>query len=459
MSVMQTGTWAELASVRYAASTGMFSIGIALHAFNAFIASTTMPSAAVELDAVSLLSWATAGYLVASIVGGAAAAALKVRFGAQAALLGASVAFVAGSILFGTAGAALPLVAGRVLQGAGEGVVMACCYMLIPEIFPKSLVPRVFALESVVWAAAAFGGPLVAGAISEYASWRAAAMVSVPVSLVFMALVPLCTPRASGTERVAVALPLLQLGLVAAGVFLLSTCAGIANAWSAAVALVAGCAALIAAVAIDDRMSARLLPRGAFAMSHPVGAGLLLVLLMTLVEAPAAIYVAFLGAKVWGLGPLTAGFLSAIGAITWSFTAIAVSHMPRLSAAAHVRPAPLILAAGLGLQAMALIFESLAAAVAAQALVGMAFGFSWARLCEHVMSVAPDDERDFAMGALPTVQSAGLSVGTALFGAAAAWLGLQAHQTADEVVAVIAPLFAVAAVIAVASTIAARRAA
>src|SRR5215475_6985993 len=67
------GTWGELLVGRYAAPAVMFTLGIALHAFNAFIATTTMPSAAIELGTVSLLSWATAAYLVASIVGGAAA--------------------------------------------------------------------------------------------------------------------------------------------------------------------------------------------------------------------------------------------------------------------------------------------------------------------------------------------------------------------------------------------------
>jgi MFS family permease len=145
-----TGTWAEIVSARYAAPAAMFTIGIALHAFNAFIASTTMPSAALELGTAELLSWATSAYLVASIVGGAAAVALKVRFGSRAILLGSSVAFIGGSLAFGLAETTVPLIAGRAVQGAGEGIVMALCYTLIPEIFPKPLVPRIFALESVV---------------------------------------------------------------------------------------------------------------------------------------------------------------------------------------------------------------------------------------------------------------------------------------------------------------------
>jgi MFS family permease len=444
-------------SARYVAATAMFSLGIGLHAFNAFIASTTMPSAVVELDAVALLSWATSAYLVASIVGGAAAATLKARFGAQAVLLGASAVFVVGSFAFGTAQGIWPIVLGRVLQGAGEGVVMACCYMLIPEIFPKALLPRIFALESVVWVSAALGGPLIAGAVSEFVSWRAAVMVSVPLSFVFAALVPLCTPKGERVAGAGATLPVVQLGLIAFGVLLLSASGAFADWIVAAASAVLGMIALGLSVAADGRGSARLLPTSGFSLSNPVSAGLLLVLVITIVEAPSVVYTAFLGRTVWGLGPTVAGLLAATLAISWSVTAIAAAHLPRLTDATHIIAAPLLLAIGMMLQAVALSAGTFPLAVTAQVVMGAAFGFSWARLCEHVMAVAPSDERDIAMGAIPTIQSAGLSIGTAFVGTATAWMGLGADLHADEIVPIVVPVFAVAAVLAAAATGVARR--
>jgi MFS family permease len=453
---MQAGSWAQVVSPRYAAPAAMFTIGIGLHAFNAFIASTTMPSAALELDAVALLSWATSAYLVASIVGGAAAV-LRARLGARPLLLASSLAFIGGSLAFGLADATAPLVAGRILQGAGEGIVMACCYALIPEIFPKALVPRIFALESVVWAVAALAGPLLAGVVSEFVSWRVAVMMSAPLSLVFMALVPLCVPAGTNGNRRAAAMPLAQLALIAFGVFLLSASEAVEYVSLAVGVLAAGVVTLALALIIDERAPSRLFPPRAFVPTHPVGAGLLLVLLLCIVEAPSVVFVAFTGRTVWGMNAMEAGFLSAIVAMSWSVTAIGVAHMPRLAAVYHVLPAPALLAAGLALQAFGLSVGSLAAAIVAQILIGAAFGFSWARLCEQVMDTAAPAERDFAMGAIPTIQSAGLSVGTALFGAGAGWFGLEAGAPAAQIVAVVAPLFAVAAVVAVALTPIARR--
>jgi len=447
----QSASWGDFASARYGAPAAMFTLGIALHAFNAFIVSTTMPSAALEFEAVALLSWATSAYLVASIVGGAAAATLKARFGSRAVLMASSTAFMGGTIAFGLAQDASFLIAGRLLQGAGGGIVMACCYMLIPEMFPKTLVPRIFALESVAWVVAAIGGPAVAGAVTEVSSWRAAVLMSVPASIAFVVFIPFCIAAHERGDRAAGALPLRQLALVAAGVLLLSL--------TSALAVVAGLALVAAAVVLDARSAVRLLPHSAFDAASPVSAGLLLVFLMCLAEASTIVFVAFVGQALWGLSVVAAGFLSAIVAISWSLTAIGVAHMPRLPTWTHVLPAPIALALGLALFVGALLSGSIIAAVVSQVLIGASFGYSWARLCEHIMEVAPEQERDFAAGAIPTIQFAGVSIGAALWGTVAALSGLQTHQAAGDVVAAMVPVFAAASLIAAVSTLVARRAA
>jgi MFS family permease len=448
---MQSASWGDFASARYGAPAAMFTIGIALHAFNAFIVSTTLPSAALEFEAVSLLSWATSAYLVASIVGGAAAATLKARFGSRAVLMASSATFMAGTLAFGFAQDAGFLIAGRLFQGGGGGIVMACCYMLIPEMFPKALVPRIFALESVAWVLAAIGGPAVAGVVTEVSSWRTAVLISVPASIAFVAFIPFIVAAHERSDSANGALPLRQLALVAMGVLLLSV--------TSAFAVAGGLVLVGAAVALDAQSKVRLLPGAAFDVTSPVSAGLLLIFLMCLAEASTIVYVAYVGQALWSLSVVESGFLAAVVAITWSLTAIGVAHMPRLSTWMHVLPAPLALALGLGLFVAAMVSGSIVAAVLSQILIGASFGFSWARLCEHIMEVAPDHERDFAAGAIPTIQFAGLSIGAALWGTAAAWFGLEAHQAASGVVRALVPVFVAAAVLAAAATLVARRAA
>lgn len=456
---MQTqGSWAEMLSPAYAAPAGMFTLGIALHAFNVFIASTTMPAAAGEIGTAALLSWTTSAYLVATIAGGAAAASLKVSFGARTVLYLSSALFMAGTAAFALAGSASVVIFGRALQGLGEGVVVACCYTLIPEIFPKRLVPRVFAAESVVWVVAALGGPLVAGAITELWSWRAAIAVSLPASLIFVALVPLCVPKKAASAATKAAIPVAQLALIVLAIFLMSLSGEITDRATSIAMLAGGAALLVLTVAADKTRGARLFPAHAFRLADPMGACLLVVALMTFVEALPAVYVAFMGQKLWALNALEAGFLAATVAISWSLTAIAVAHLPRASAGVYIWPAPVMMAAGLASEVLALEWASLPAAVAGQILIGASFGLSWARLCEHVMETAPADERDFAAAALPTIQSAGLAVGAAVFGAFAGWSNLQPSQSAAEVSAILVPLFAIGVAVAAASTFVAMRA-
>ena len=159
--------WGELFTQRYWAATVTLCLGVALFAFNAFLVSTALPTAVREIGGVAVIAWATSIYLALSIVGGAAAARLKARYGARAALIASAVLFLGGTLLAATASSMTEILIGRALQGIGEGIISALCYTLIPELFPGRLIAKVFGAEAVVWATAAFGGPLLAGLVTE----------------------------------------------------------------------------------------------------------------------------------------------------------------------------------------------------------------------------------------------------------------------------------------------------
>ena len=78
-------------------------------------------------------------------------------------------------------------------QGAGEGLVAAVAFSLIPQLFPPRLVSKLFGAEAIVWAAAAFGGPVLAGIITELISWRAAFLVNLPIVIIVRAESPIRT--------------------------------------------------------------------------------------------------------------------------------------------------------------------------------------------------------------------------------------------------------------------------
>lgn len=324
-----TGRWAEVLSARYAAATLILCLGVALLAFNAFLTSTALPSAVQELGGLALISWALTLFLVFAIMGGAAAALLKQVLGARLALVSAAGVFLSGTLLAAGASNMETVLVGRVLQGLGEGVVAAICFALIPDLFPSRLVPKVFGMQAVVWAIAAFGGPLGAGVLTEFISWRAAFLISVPLALIFAAMVWRVVPPGRPELADKAGFPGLRLAMIGSGIMLVAL-AALALPLQAT-GLLAGAAGLLSATVLLDRKArTRLMPLDAFSPRSLVGSGLWVVLLMPVAGAMSAVYLVLLLQQMWGFGPTLAGATAAVLSVAWSLSAIAVSNLKRI---------------------------------------------------------------------------------------------------------------------------------
>ncbi len=444
--------WSELLSPRHGTATATLSLGVALFAFNAFLVTTALPTAVDELQGLTLISWAVSVYLVFAILGGATAALLKARFGGRGTLAGAALVFLAGSVLCGAAGDMGLLLAGRAVSGYGEGVIAALCYALIPELFPSRLVPKVFGAEAIVWALAAFGGPLVAGILTEWVSWRAAFLVNVPLALAFLGLTLAVVPRGDISATGGGWPPLGRLAGIGAAVAAVAM-AQVADTPAAAAALALAALPILAAVVAGDRRSAvPLFPAEAFRGAGPVAMGLWVVLLMPLSQAATTVFLVLALQDLWGLGAAVAGAIAALLAIAWSGTAILVaSVVPTGRHVAAIRLGNLMLVAGfLGL-AGGLAAGSLALMVASNLAIGAGMGASWGFVSQLVMETAPPHERDRASALLPTLQSAGYAFGAAIAGLAANLAGLSGGASTETVRGALTAAFLAAAVIALAS--------
>jgi MFS family permease len=408
--------WSELLTPRYSAATTTLCLGVALFAFNGFLVSTSLPTAVTEIGGVALISWAFTLYLVLSIVGGSAAALLKGRLGARNALVGSALLFLLGTLIAAFASSMTEVLIGRALQGLGEGIIAAICYALIPELFPSRLVAKVFGAEAVVWAIAAFGGPLVSGMLTEYLSWRAAFLVNVPLSLLFIGLTLRIVPRSDArTPRAFV--PFVRLGAIGGGIMLVAF-AGIAEAMATQALFVAGAAVTLICVAVFDRRSAApLFPSDAFSLNSTVGIGLWIVLLMPVAQAVTSVYLVMTLQNLWGYKPTLAGAFHATFAIAWSLLAILVANiMSPHYRAWLIRLGPTLLVAGLAIIVAGFRMDAPLIVMAGQIAIGAGFGVSWGFLSQTIMESAPDAERDRASALLPTLQSAGYAIGAAIAG-------------------------------------------
>ena len=162
-----------------ATSVGLL-ILITLLAFEAMAVSAALPTAARAVGGLGAFGWAFTGFLVANVVGMVASGQLSDSRGPRTPLIAGLACFLAGLVLAGSATTMAQLVAGRVVQGLGSGLIIVAIYVVIGQAYPERLRPSVFAATSSAWVLPSLLGPGVSGALAEHASWR----------WVFLGLVP-----------------------------------------------------------------------------------------------------------------------------------------------------------------------------------------------------------------------------------------------------------------------------
>lgn len=456
-TVDESGRWVEILRPPYAAATATLCLGIALFAFNGFLVTTALPTAVIELDGVALISWSLTVYLVFAIMSGACAALLKRRFGARMALSVAAVVFLVGSLVAAAASTMPELLIGRLLQGIGQGVIAALCSVLTIEMFPLRLVPKVFGIEAVIWALAAFGGPLGAGVLTELVSWRAAFLINVPMAVLFIGLVLWIVPR-EATDSARLSIPALRLAIIGGGILMVSLASIARDPRIAAVLLVLAVLALAGAVLLDRRGRTRLMPPDAFSVATTLGSGLWVILLMPMAQAASTVYLVLVLQKAWGYGPILAGAVGVIMALSWSGAAMPVANVRSIEfRRTLIRTGPALVALGMIGTLVAFRLDLLVLLVLAQIAVGSGFGITWGFLSQTVMVAASQEERDRASALLPTIQNAGFAIGAAVAGLVANLAGFAAATTSDAAIQAVLVVFGVAAAVAALALFAAIR--
>jgi MFS family permease len=282
-------------------------------AFEAMAVSVALPSAARDLNGLEQFGWAFTGFLAANVLGMVASGEVSDRRGPRLPLVVGVAAFLTGLLLAGTATTMLQLVAGRVVQGLGGGVLITAVYVVIGTRYPESLRPKFFAALSTAWVLPSLVGPIIAGAMTEHLGWRSVFLALVPlVALGAVLMVPILrslTRQAADTAAVDTG-RIVRAGAVAVGVSALAH----AGQSPSPVTVIAGAAGLVAMV-WGLRV---LLPSGTFRVRRGV-------------SAPVAVRGLFAGAffgmeslvplsmsQQHGYGPLAAGLPLACGGVAWA---------------------------------------------------------------------------------------------------------------------------------------------
>jgi EmrB/QacA subfamily drug resistance transporter len=204
-------------------------IGSIMSILDTTIVNVALDTLGRELHArIAEIQWVVTGYLlslaaVIPITGWAAR-----RFGGKRVYVLSLVLFTAGSALCGLADSTTELIAFRVLQGVGGGMILPIGQLMMAEAAGPKRMGRVMSIVAVPAMLAPIFGPAIGGLILDNASWRWIFFVNLPIGVIAviaaLRILPRVTPSPTnrldyrGLVLMATGLPLLTYGLAEIGV-------------------------------------------------------------------------------------------------------------------------------------------------------------------------------------------------------------------------------------------------
>src|SRR6185437_3032407 len=179
---------------------GVVILGTIMTVLDLTVVNVAIPTLASDLGAsIPAIQWVMTGYMLAfatviPLTGWAAE-----RFGARRAWIFALLVFLAGSVLAGAAWSLGSLIAFRVLQGLGAGMILPIGQTILAQAAGPQRMSRVMSVIGVPMLLAPVFGPLLGGAIIGAASWRWIFFINLPVGLAAVVAALRLLPAGAGS--------------------------------------------------------------------------------------------------------------------------------------------------------------------------------------------------------------------------------------------------------------------
>lgn len=420
--------WADLLADGRLPRFALICLGVWLNAADSLVTSTIMPSVGADLGGYAYFAWATAGYLVGAILAGASAGRFSEIFGLRGATAMAGVIMAGGCVLSALAPDVGLFLTGRLIQGLGSGWISGFAMVAIAFLFPERHLARVFAAVTFIWGIATVLGPLFGGLVVETGDWRDVFWLFALQSAVFAAAAPFLLGGTQGGGG-GPGVPWTQLGVLGVGVAAIAVADTVEAAALSIGLVVAGLAVLALVIFIDGRARVRLLPHRAGDLTTIIGSGYFAMFALTAASMGFAIYGPPILQQLRGFSPLWAGYAIGAESLTWTVCAMAVAGATGVWDGRWIRVGALCLIVSLAILAAAMGDGPLVWMLAGGALMGAAFGFSWAFMTRRVMTALSDEDRAIGSSAITAVRQTGAAAGAAISGVAANLAGFSGGLT------------------------------
>ena len=424
-SAVREDTWRGLYASGLLGRFVVLGAGIWLHAVDSLVTATIAPSIVDDLGGVAFINWTITLYEVGAIVAGAATAMLCRRAAIRRVLQLAVLCYGAGCLIAGFAPSIGVLLAGRLAQGIGGGMLLSLCYLAIQAWFEQSWWSRLFGIVAVIWGAGSLLGPLIGGIFAGLHSWRLTFFVFSIQAGVLWILALLWLPAETPTRTGRTHFPLKPLLTLMVAILLIAESSLAPSVALSTLGTVLGLGVLYAAARLDAKSSSRLFPRQILDFRHPVGAGLLMVFALSAGTTGFWAYGPLILKILFGTQPLVSGYILAGEAIAWSLATVAVSKIPVDSDRWVIRVGATLVALGACGFALAVPAGTLVGVILCALLQGLGFGLCWPSIVHRLARHCAADEQALAVTSPETVQRIGYAVGAAA-GIAANLSGLAA---------------------------------
>ena len=207
---------------RLTAVVGVLSLAVFMSSLDLFIVNLAFPYIAREYAGTGLgsLSWVLNGYTIVFAAVLVPAGRWADRVGRRRLFVAGLAAFVVGSLFCGLAPGVAALIAARVVQAVGAGLMVPASLSLLLAAVPAQARSRAIGTWSAIGALGAALGPVIGGSLVQL-NWRWVFWINLPVGIIAILLAGKVVPE-SKDDHVTGRPDVLGAGLLAASVALIA---------------------------------------------------------------------------------------------------------------------------------------------------------------------------------------------------------------------------------------------